>query len=239
MDFTKSMGRHVDIPQVIIHRLPAAAAGTGADYEIVLASIPDLSLLPGSNKGNLASNRIGIRAIQLIPEANLTGNATHSFYWALRQWRGGALVQQVSTTSATTITAGSMAVTPASMTNISVGQLLTLSGGTGATETVTVTSVVPGVSFTATFVNGHSGAYLIQSANLASINYNATSVTETAYKPHQLPDPTNNIAVISTAVLPGDVLTLQRVSSDATGLASPAVSVSLEYGSTFNNQFWG
>lgn len=243
-DFTKLLGRHIDIPQVLSQRIPAAAAGSAADYEMVLASIPDLTLLPGINKADLPNNRVGIRAIQLIPEANLTGSATHSFYWAFRQWRAGSVVQQVNTTCPNAITAGSnVVVAPASMQNISVGQLLSLSGGTGSAETVQVTAVVPGVSFAATFANNHSGAYTIKSSNLFSINYNATGVTETAYTPHQLPDLTNNIALIFSQILPGDVLTFQRVSSDSTGLASPAVGVMIEYGSIIGTpvapMFWG
>jgi hypothetical protein len=240
MDFTKSLGRHIDIPQLFTHRVAATAAGSAADYEFVLGTIPNLSLLPGVNKGALPSNDIMIRDVILTPEANLTGSASHSFYWALRQWRGGSVLQQVNTTCPNAITAGSgVVVTPASMTNITVGQLLTVSGGTGSSEVVQVTAVVAGVSFTATFANNHSGAYTIKSSNLASIDYNSSSITETAYTPHQLPDLTNNIALISTPLLPGDVLTFQRVSSDSTGLASPAVGVIVEYGSVMNNQFWG
>jgi len=73
------------------------------------------------------------------------------------------LGSNVSTTSATTITAGTdRVVTPASLTNI-VSQLrLNFSGGTGAAEDVVVKTVnaVAG-TFTADFVNGHSGAYNI------------------------------------------------------------------------------
>ena len=71
-----------------------------------------------------------------------------------------ALSQPVNTTSATTISAGSQTVTPASMANIFVGTQLFFSGGTGASETVIVTAVT-GTTFTATFANGHSGAYTI------------------------------------------------------------------------------
>ena len=69
----------------------------------------------------------------------------------------------VATTSATTITAGSnVTVTPASMTNILQGMRLNFSGGTGTAEDVIVKSVnaVAG-TFTADFVNNHSGAYNI------------------------------------------------------------------------------
>ncbi len=68
----------------------------------------------------------------------------------------------VGTTAPTTIVAGSQVVTPASMSNIQVGQYLNFAGGTGAAEDVLVTAVTS-TMFTATFVNGHSGAYTISS----------------------------------------------------------------------------
>src|SRR5438034_11612132 len=70
--------------------------------------------------------------------------------------------KNVSTTSATTIVASTMAVTPASMVNIVPGLRLNISAGVGAAEDVVVTSVTSS-TFTATFANGHSGAYQIVS----------------------------------------------------------------------------
>lgn len=67
----------------------------------------------------------------------------------------------VSTTSATTITAGSsQTIVVAAPTNILVGSSLLFSGGTGTPETVVVTAVA-GTSVTAFFTNIHSGAYTI------------------------------------------------------------------------------
>ena len=68
----------------------------------------------------------------------------------------------VDTTSATTVVAGSQAVTPASMAGIFLNQNLVFAGGTGAAEVVAVTAVTS-TTFTATFANGHSGAYHITS----------------------------------------------------------------------------
>ena|SRR2546421_94017 len=70
--------------------------------------------------------------------------------------------KNVSTTSATTIVASTMAVTPASMLNIVPGLRINVSGGTGAAEDTQVISTTS-TTFTATFVNGHSGAYQIVS----------------------------------------------------------------------------
>ncbi len=55
-------------------------------------------------------------------------------------------------------------VTPASITNILQGMILNFSAGTGAAEDVVVNTVnYVGGTFTANFVNGHSGAYKIVS----------------------------------------------------------------------------
>ena len=68
----------------------------------------------------------------------------------------------VATTATTAITAGqTIAVTPASMTNIIVGMQLNISHGSGgASEDVTVLSI-SSTQFTATFQNAHSGTYNI------------------------------------------------------------------------------
>ncbi len=105
----------------------------------------------------------------------------------------------VNTTSATSITPGSHSFTPASMYGILVGSQLTFSGGTGTAETVTVTAVT-NTTATATFANSHSGGY---------------TITRTDGKYFELQG--------------GDVLTLLRLSNDATGLASPAGNCYFEF----------
>lgn len=225
------LSRHLDFPLLKGVRVPAAAAGSAADYEAVIWATPNLALLPGASAGLLPSNVVGIRSILLIPEAPLVGNATNYFTWAVRQWRAGSVINQVNTTGPT-ITAGTQTVLPASMAGIQVGSLLVIAGGTGATETVQVTAI--GASgFTAVFANGHSGAYTITSSNLASVIYNAPGVTESTLVPHQL-----NPALVAP-IKGGDVLTLQRVSNNVTGLASPAVTVLLDYLSVLNNVLLG
>lgn len=73
----------------------------------------------------------------------------------------------VNTTSATSVVAGSnVSVTPASMTNIYVGQKLNFANGTGAAETVVVKQApAGGTAFVADFANNHSGAYTITSVS--------------------------------------------------------------------------
>ncbi len=67
----------------------------------------------------------------------------------------------VGTTTTTTISAGSQAVTPASMANIYVGQRLVIDSGEATSESVVVTAVTS-TTFTATFVNGYSGTTTVQ-----------------------------------------------------------------------------
>lgn len=118
----------------------------------------------------------------------------------------------VNTTSATTITAGvARVVTPASIYGIHVGDNLYFSGGTGTAEYVQVTAVT-NTTFTATFVNGHSGGYTIVSGTNNAVmgsNYIATN------QPFE--------------ILPGDTLTLNRVSNNVTGLATPALVAEIEW----------
>jgi len=115
----------------------------------------------------------------------------------------------VNTTSATTIIAGSnVTVTPASMSNIFVGQKLNFANGTGTAETVVVKQTPSLTTFTADFVNGHSGAYTISSVSGTFLSkfifMNAgTTMTLTLYNgnPNVLPLPSKSgiFLVIPTA----------------------------------------
>lgn len=109
----------------------------------------------------------------------------------------------VSTTSSITITAGSgVVVTPASMTGIYLGQILNIANGTGSAEDVTVTGITS-TTFTASFINNHSGAYTIISrrgTDLGRVTVNSAGnlATLTLYNGHpgMLPDAGGSIAVI-------------------------------------------
>jgi len=68
---------------------------------------------------------------------------------------------RVNTTTTTTISAGSQAVTPASMTGIYLGQRLFIDSGSTPSESVVVTAVTAS-TFTATFVNAYSGTTTVQ-----------------------------------------------------------------------------
>lgn len=112
------------------------------------------------------------------------------------------LLNGASTTATTAVGgAGSATITPASMYGIRVGSQLAISGGTGTAETVTVTAVTA-TTFTATFAGAHSGTY-----NVVSTGSN-TGAFE---------------------LQPGDVLAVQRISNNVTGLATPAGVVQVEW----------
>ncbi len=114
-----------------------------------------------------------------------------------------------STTSSTAVSsAGSHAVTPASMYGIHVGDYLAISGGTGTAETVQVTAVTA-TTFTATWANTHSGTY-----NIATTPQTTGNNTIVANEPF--------------VILGGDVLALGRVSNNATGIATPLLQVAVE-----------
>lgn len=74
----------------------------------------------------------------------------------------GALVD----TTATTVIAGAgvATVTPGSIANMVVGMRLAVADGTGTAEIVTITAIdAVNLTFTATFVNAHSGTYNLRS----------------------------------------------------------------------------
>lgn len=140
---------------------------------------------------------------------------THSSTWNVVS-APLASVTYATTSSSTTITSGVKTVTPASMASIYVGTQLNFSGGTGSAETVVVTAVTS-TTFTANFANGHSGGYTI-------------AIAEVALVAHQL------TALAPNKLLPGDILTFARVSSNSTGLASPAVTVQLDWAPLLGNR---
>lgn len=222
MKMTNALRPNRDLPQLEGINLNAAAAqGGGADYEHAIVALPNLAQgAPSGLSGAIPQNTMQIRWIMLIFEAVITGAATNNVVYNILQRRNGGFL--VNTTSPTTIVAGIQTVTPASMANITVGTRLTFSGGTGAAEVVTVASVNSSAgTFVATFVNGHSGAYTIVSAPLATITF-SNGVNAAAWVPVQLAaNPTN-------AIQAGDVITLQRF-SNGTGIATPALTVTIDW----------
>ena len=116
----------------------------------------------------------------------------------------------VNTSSATAITAGAnVAVTPASMAGIAVGQKLNVANGTGTAEDVIVKRV-SATTFTADFANNHSGTYTIVSRSgtflgRLTVNTVGTSVTITLYNGCPFASPVSSnagiIAVLNPALV--------------------------------------
>lgn len=114
----------------------------------------------------------------------------------------------VSTTSATTIAPGAQAVTPLTMYGIEAGAILNIANGAGTAEDVRVTAITA-TTFTATFVNAHSGAYTIighRGTFLGRVVVNApgTSVALTLRNgnPNMLPLPTDPAFGIFAVITP-------------------------------------
>lgn len=213
------VGRNRDIPQFESYQGAAASGGTGADFEYPIVAMTDLTLnAPSGAAGDIVSNTMSVRACILTFMAAITGSDTHNCTFNFVQYRGGAIL--VNTTSSTTITAGTNTVTPASMANLYNGQQLVFSGGTGAKETVVIYNLTS-TTFQANFANGHSGAYTITSAPLATTTFK-NGVNASAIVPIQFPRVINYIRG-------GDVITIQRVSNDSTGLATPIFDARIDW----------
>jgi hypothetical protein len=224
-----SLGRNRDWPLTVCQRLPAVAAGSAADMEAALWLVPDLTqLVPADAGGNgdTPINSVRLRLMAAVPEATITGAATNYFTWNIRQYRAGTLVNQVNTTLTAAITAtGAQAIAVASLQNIMVGTVLNIAAGGGTAETVTVTAISTANStFTATFGFTHTSGTAVTGTNLATIAF-VNGVNAAAYTPLWL---TATFATINT-IKGGDVLTVQRVSPNVTGLATPAASIWLEW----------
>jgi len=204
--------------QVVSVPVPAVTAGSASDFEYPLVTVPDLqALATATTLSSVPNNWIKIRTINLLPSAAMTGDDTNNFTLNFFLRRAGNLL--VSTSSATTITAGTRAFTPADMTNIVPGSQLVFSGGTGAAETVTVQSTTA-TTATAVFANGHSGGYTIKSAPIASYAF-TSGKNLVALKSLQIAPTKSNVMNQFRA---GDMLTVQRISSNGTGLAMPAIT---------------
>lgn len=214
-----------DIPQIEAVTIAAASAGSAADFETMIGAVPDLTVGVPSGASFMGdqNNTMFIRNIQIVWGANLTGAATNNFTVNINQYRAGAVL--VNTTSSTTITAGVNTVTPASMAGLYNGQALTFSGGTGAAETVYIYNLTS-TTFQALFANGHSGAYTIVSAPLASVTY-ASGTNDSKWVPRNF-GPTTMTQKVNY-IQRNDVLTFARVSSNSTGLASPVAIVQIDW----------
>lgn len=201
-----------------------------AGTAITLGTASNLTLTPTTNIGVAGSKIIAPAAMTNIVVGTLlhisagTGTAedvtvtatttntftatfanTHSSSWTITTPTSMSYIpvpggRCVSTTSATSITAGSnVSVQPASMIGIYTGQRLNVANGTGTAEDVRVKSVnVSAGTFVADFAYNHSGAYTITSRNggflgPVVVNSPGSSCTITLYhgSPNLVPLPSN------------------------------------------------
>jgi hypothetical protein len=223
---SRILGSRQDIPFIEGSNFAAASATT--DYEHPVLIIPNITVGASSGSASMyPTNDIYIRYLALTPEAAITGAATNNCILGFRQYRAGSPLNLINTQNTASITAGARAVTPVTgtlMKNIQVGTILHVAAGGGTAEDVIVTAVSYAAgTFTATFAFSHNANTAITGTYLASVWYNAGTVTETAYTTHQL-------TPIANQFLPGDVLTFQHIHY-GTGLSGgpPALSVFAEY----------
>lgn len=151
----------------------------------------------------------------LVTNTSITISPTAAFTNAY------AVVPYTATTSTTAVTAaGSATVTLASGTNFATGlSSLTVWGGTGGVTEIAKITAVTNTTATATFALTHSGAYTIQSSALFDP---ATSATAQVAGSNTL---YNNTPF---ELQGGDVVTVNRLSNNATGVATPLLLVQCE-----------
>jgi hypothetical protein len=217
----RELGRHWDIFRGVALSIAAAAAGSAADYEHPIFTVPDLTAgAPSGTAGTLPQNQLRIARALIVPEAAITGVATNYFTWQLNQYRAGAVL--VNTTLSSSVVAGAgVVVTPASITNIVPGMMLTFQGGTAETVMVLSVNYAAG-TFTCNLANNHASASgLVNPPVTATVAF-VSGTNASKFVPIQLAGIPNAI------LLPKDVVTIARVSSNATGLASPAATALLE-----------
>lgn len=222
MRIDRSQGRHTEAPQLESINLNAgAASGSGADYEHVITAIPDLTQgASAGSVGAVAIDRMFARFVQFIFEATVTGVVTNNVTYNINQRRGGSLLVNTTINNGSTVNAGSqVAVVLTSMTNVVPGMMLTFAGGTAENAMVQSCNYATN-TIIVNLANNHNNATAVTSTPLATITF-ASGTNATAYKPIQL-------ACLPNELAPGDVLTIQRV-SNGTGLATPALTVSIDW----------
>lgn len=157
-----------DFPMLEGGAIAGVAAGSAADAELVLFSIPDLthaflpSALNEGIQGNLPINSVSIRLAGFISgaAANTVGNATNNYVWYLNAYRKGVLQgslaylpMTVNTTCGTAVAAAGVAtITPASMAGIVPGMPL-LAGTSDLIYVISTTAT----TLTANFGTTHAG----------------------------------------------------------------------------------
>jgi hypothetical protein len=141
-------------------RLVSRTSGFGSGND-EWSVIGDGTTQTGSVVIDLATAR-DLVAFSLRPRASFTysGETGDAYFKATNIRLVTSTENAVDTTTTTTISAGSQAVTPASMDNIYIGQRLVIDSEEATSESVIVTAVTSS-TFTATFANAYSGTTTI------------------------------------------------------------------------------
>jgi hypothetical protein len=119
-----------------------------------------------------------------------------------------------STTAATTVTL----TTGSTTDNILTGNVLYVWGGTGGTTDQFQVTAVTAYNFTGIPAYAHSGAYVINASGKTAVSGSLGYA------------PSNNTTQLNEpyALIPGDVVTLTRLSNNGTGLATQLLDVQVE-----------
>lgn len=209
-DLRKSVGKAIEWPiqsHAVFTDPTAGLANDTFDTPITsLASVshrfaPGAVVPPNPTPRTRMQQVISAAAYTTKGSSNTVGNATNNADLRINVWRGGLLqgcthyypmrvnttmgtvVQlPVATTATTAVTSGSTVITPASVTGIVVDGYLSISGGTGTAEYVTVTAVTS-TTFTASFSNAHSGTYNITTTPVATTSSTAVTAGSVAVTP--------------------------------------------------------
>jgi hypothetical protein len=224
MKMSKALRGNRDVPQVESVSTLAVTAGTGTDYEHIIAALPKLYTgAPTGNADFVADNTMTVRWLNITYEAAVTGQATNYYALQLNQRRAGALLVNTTSSTAVSVAGTSVQITVgANAANYAyVGQYLNITGGTGTAETVVVTATDGATKITALFANTHSGPYNVIAAPLATVTYSSAPVADVAWISRQ-------IACLPNSIKAGDVLTVSRVST-GTGLAQPAGEFQIDW----------
>jgi hypothetical protein len=128
-----------------INTIEWSVASVGA----ILSGTISLTIAPGANR-----LIFGLQYDDGTPAA-YTGDTGQAYFRITNLRIATATTNRINTTLGTTIAAGSRTVTPGSMANIYVGQLLRIDQGTVTGETVEVEAITA-TTFTATFANAHA-----------------------------------------------------------------------------------
>lgn len=120
--------------------------------------------------------------------------------------------------------AGSVTVTPVSMTNITLNAFLDIEPGTANYESVQVTAVTS-TTFTATFTLAHTAGFVIQSKAVSPAYYGPWQTIQTAY--------TQNLSIYDAGGHKFDLYRVQPIVQQYAGFPNQGPKIYLDYSKAF------